>query len=99
MKQRLGQNIRAFRERLGLSQFSLAEAAGVTETAIGLIERGKRWPQYVTIERVSRVLGVPIEALFEGAASVVKPTPDEAIKIIQEALKKAKEMSALTKQK
>ena len=53
-----GQQVRALRQRQGLSQEALADAANLHRTHISLIERGQRSVRLETIERLARALGV-----------------------------------------
>ncbi len=54
----LGDAIRERREKLGLSQEALADAAGVHVTHLGGVERGVRNPNYATLVRIAGALGV-----------------------------------------
>jgi transcriptional regulator with XRE-family HTH domain len=59
----LGAEIRALRERKGLSQERLADLAGLPRNFIGLIERGQRNPTFLTLIAVSSKLGLTLSAL------------------------------------
>ncbi|MEI6203273.1 MAG: helix-turn-helix transcriptional regulator [Enhydrobacter sp.] len=62
--QQFGAAIRRLRLRAGLSQESLAAAAGLHRTYVGSIERGERNPSLVNIERLASALGVPASRLL-----------------------------------
>lgn len=55
---RFGEQLRHLRERGGLSQEELADAANLHRTHISLIERGQRSVRVETIERLAVALGV-----------------------------------------
>ncbi len=63
----LGDAIRDRREKLGLSQEALADAAGVHVTHLGGVERGVRNPNYSTLVRIAGALGVSPGALVSAA--------------------------------
>ena len=50
--------LREERVRRLLSVRALARRAGVAPTTVHLVESGRRAPQFLTIERLSRALGV-----------------------------------------
>lgn len=58
-QERFAENLRAERERLGLSQEQLGYASGLHRTEISLLERGQRDPRLSTIVRLAHGLGVP----------------------------------------
>lgn len=53
------------------SQSELAEAAGVTNSAISDYERGKVDPQTQTLQKLVRALGLPLSALDQTQAFIV----------------------------
>lgn len=61
----LGKNLRAARQKLGLTQEELAERSGVQAGEISRIEHGKRDPQVSTVERLAKGVGLPVSRLFE----------------------------------
>jgi transcriptional regulator with XRE-family HTH domain len=72
----------------GRSQSELAEAAGVTNSAISDYERGKVDPQTQTLQKLLRALGLPLSALDQTQAFILlirsqmtaggAPSPGEA---------------------
>lgn len=67
MKQQptLAERIRSLRESAGLSQSELAGSAGITKSAVGMIETGRRCtPQADTLARIARALGTTSEKLL-----------------------------------
>jgi transcriptional regulator with XRE-family HTH domain len=88
MKDVLGRNIRLYRDRVGLSQEALAARVGLSKSAIGLIEVGKSWPIHDNLVAIAEVLQTTDrELLATGNPVVLKPTPEEALEVIREALK------------
>jgi transcriptional regulator with XRE-family HTH domain len=57
-------NIRSRREALALTQFGLAERAGVTQTAVSYWEAGKRQPSLDDLELLASALGTTAAALI-----------------------------------
>lgn len=58
LQRALGRNLRAHRERLGISQEKLAEQLGYNRTYIGSIEQGKRNLSLRSVEHLAEQLGV-----------------------------------------
>ena len=61
----IGQRIRNYRTKLGLSQEKLAELSGVHHTYIGQLERGEKNATLESIEKISKALNLPLSKLFE----------------------------------
>lgn len=57
-------NIRRIRKEKGITQEKLAEYCGTSVSYIGLMETYKNIPKLSTIERISKVLNVPVQNLF-----------------------------------
>lgn len=55
-REQFASNLRAFRERAGLSQEELAGRCGLHRTEISLLERGKRSPRLETIVILAHAL-------------------------------------------
>lgn len=62
----LGERVRARRERLGLSQESLADACGVHWTFLGQVERGRRNLSLHNLLKIAAGLGVDACELVHG---------------------------------
>ncbi len=73
--------LRKLREQAGLTQGDLAERAGLSEDAIGLLERGeRRRPQRYTVQKLAAALALPPEQRdrFKVAARRSRPEPRAA---------------------
>lgn len=64
LQKSVGRAIRVHREGAGLTQAALAEAVGLTEQYIGVIERGARAPSFKTLESLARTLKTPVRDFF-----------------------------------
>lgn len=72
----VGTLIRAHRERAGLTQRQLAEAAGVTVSYISDVENGRKHPSKPeTIRAIAETLGVDPDELFHSG----KRIPDDVL--------------------
>ncbi|MDE7392284.1 MAG: helix-turn-helix domain-containing protein, partial [Treponemataceae bacterium] len=60
----LGQKLKQLRLNNYLSQEKLAEITGLDRTYISGLERGKRNPSYLIIRRISHVLNIDEQELF-----------------------------------
>ena len=65
MGDRLTNTLKIERERLGLTQAALAEAAGVSRKTINTVENGIFIPSTVLALKLARVLERPVETLFQ----------------------------------
>lgn len=62
----LGNNIRAERLKIGLSQEALADKADLDRSYVGGVERGERNVSLINIVRLARALGVAPGNLLKG---------------------------------
>lgn len=60
--------VRVWREHRGLTQAQLAEAAGVTQSMVAMIERGDRRGTVDTLTVIARALKVDLDDLASGGA-------------------------------
>lgn len=58
IRTRFGKHLRKIRESKGLTQEGLADLAGMHFTYIGQIERGKRNPSLINLERLAKALKI-----------------------------------------
>lgn len=67
----LGRRVRALRERRQFSQRRLAEAAGMTQSAVARFEAGGTTPTLPVLERLARALDVNlvVELVEDGTAA------------------------------
>ncbi len=63
----VGEQIRKFRNRYGLSQEALAKRAGIGRVTLARIELGIQDPTVGTLERLARALGVELRGFFPAA--------------------------------
>jgi DNA-binding XRE family transcriptional regulator len=61
---RIAFEIRALRERKGLSQRQLAELVGTTQSAIARLEAGRNSPSLPTLDRIAHALGAEVIISF-----------------------------------
>ena len=60
-----GNKVKELRKENNLSQEQLAEKANLHRTYIGMIERAEKNITLINIEKISKALGVSINAFFE----------------------------------
>jgi transcriptional regulator with XRE-family HTH domain len=61
----IGETIRNYRDRAGMSQEKLAEKADLHPVYIGKIERGEQWISLHALLRVAQALGVRVRDLVD----------------------------------
>ncbi len=62
----LGNNLKKYRQKLGVSQEALAELCGLHRTYVGAVERGERNVSLLNIVHIARALNVAPSKLLEG---------------------------------
>jgi transcriptional regulator with XRE-family HTH domain len=63
VRERVGLNLQKLRRERGLSQEELADLAGIHQTYLSGVERGKRNPTVTVLQRIAKTLGADIEDL------------------------------------
>lgn len=82
----LAANIKSLRKARGLTQEKLSERAGMSLTGLQGIEYCLRWPSPDTVRKITSALGVPEGALFQDLSAMPKPSAQEALEVITEAI-------------
>lgn len=62
--EKVGENIRRLRKKVGLSQEQLAASAKLDLTSVSEIESGSRNPSLKTLYKIALALKVPLKELF-----------------------------------
>ena len=75
----LGERIGALRRNRGMSQAELAEHLGISPSAMGMYEQGRREPSAQTLVALSRELGVSTDFLLTGKAATSEEDPLPAL--------------------
>jgi transcriptional regulator with XRE-family HTH domain len=65
VRERVGLNLQRLRREKGLSQEELADFAGIHQTYLSGVERGKRNPTVSVLQRIAEALGTDIEDLVQ----------------------------------
>jgi transcriptional regulator with XRE-family HTH domain len=60
----IGDTISDLRKRAGMSQTTLAEITGISQSALSDIEQGRRSPRYDTLGKISSALALSLEELI-----------------------------------
>lgn len=63
---RVGERVKLFREKAGLTQITLAETSGVDQGAISRLEKGQRAPSFILFHQLAKALGVTESVLIDG---------------------------------
>ncbi len=71
-----GERLRRARERAGLGQRDLADAAGVGTATITRLERGQTQARPVTVRRLAAALGVRVPWLSIGEEPMLEASSD-----------------------
>ena len=78
----IGKNIKAVRLERELSQETLANACGFSNTTLSAYENGRKLPNLITIAKIAKQLNVSIERLYYGDenSAFIISAPDEGKK-------------------
>lgn len=97
----LGKNIELIREAVGMSQYDLANRVNVSFASVSRWESGKMWLTEDSLEKLSVVLGVPVDRFFKDIPSTIhgkkftnlkpsefEPSLRECIRVLNENIDK-----------
>ncbi len=65
----LGARIAALRREKNISQYTLAQKLGISPSAVGMYEQGRREPDCATIVKLARLFDVSTDFLLTGTAA------------------------------
>lgn len=68
----VGERIKYFRHKKGLSQEKLAWAADVNPAFLGELERGRKSPTIKTLEKITNALEISLAELFTGPTELTQ---------------------------
>jgi transcriptional regulator with XRE-family HTH domain len=74
-------NLKAKRQKYGITQAKLAEKVGVSTHHIAMIEIARHYPTLELVERIANTLEIEIYELF-----IVKPSPENAMERLHNTL-------------
>ncbi len=69
--------LKKLREERGFSQYRLAEVLGVSQSAVGLWESGKREPNFKTLCAIADFFSVSVDQLLGRADRIAGVSPSE----------------------
>lgn len=84
MATRIGREIRSSRERLGISQETLAERSEITAQFVSLLENGRRLPSLPLLERLASALHADIAEFFVADAARLQTVDEHAVALLRE---------------
>ena len=79
----LGARIARLRKAAGMNQAELAEKIGVSTSAIGMYEQGRREPSCALLVSLARALGTTLQYLLTGDEEEPSPAPPLAEVLLQ----------------
>ena len=65
LRRKFGTRLRQIRVQRRMTQERFAETLDISVDFLSLIERGKNAPSFETLERIARLLRVPVSDLFK----------------------------------
>lgn len=87
----IGQRIRNYRTKQGLSQEKLAELAGCHPTYIGQLERGEKNATIESIDKITSSLKIPLSELFENVGGEISSERNIPLECYEFLLSKSRE--------
>lgn len=78
---RLAENLKRFRKERKLTQFQLAEKAGISDETIKNIELCKTWTSEKTLAQITEVLDIDVSMLFLPVSSSFEKDSEASTRI------------------
>lgn len=73
MNSTIGINIKSFREKLGITQFELADYCGISREIISYYETGKREVNLLHLEKIADYLNIDLDQFLEENPAAINP--------------------------
>lgn len=73
METKIGNNIREFRTKMGITQEELASCCGIQRTMISYYETGEREIPLLHLDKISEYLNIDLEVFLEENPQNIKP--------------------------
>lgn len=86
IQKRLAENLKRIRKGKKLTQFELAEKAGISDETVKNIELCKTWTSEKTLSQITEALDIDIHSLFLPVSSSFNKHNDEDTKQIKKAI-------------
>lgn len=83
IKKAIGKQIKAYRKRFGLTQFSLGEKLEINQRQIAILESGKSFPSLKTLVNLSNVFNCNVSDFFPDDIND-KKVRDEVLALIDQ---------------
>ena len=83
IKKAIGKQIKAYRKRFGLTQFSLGEKLEINQRQIAILESGKSFPSLKTLVNLSNVFNCNVSDFFPDEKKK-KKVRDEVLVLIDQ---------------
>ncbi len=83
IKKAIGKQIKAYRKRFGLTQFSLGEKLEINQRQIAILESGKSFPSFKTLVNLSNVFNCNVSDFFPDDIND-KKVRDEVLALIDQ---------------
>ncbi|MCL1925247.1 MAG: helix-turn-helix transcriptional regulator [Defluviitaleaceae bacterium] len=80
--QKLGKNLREFREERGITLADLADLLGISSTHLADYEKGFKNTPVVYIYKISKILGYTIEEIFNGVKETSESSKERKVKTL-----------------
>ena len=65
----VGKNIKAHRERLGISQVEMSEKLGISQPMLCQIEKDRKAPSLMLSKEIAEIFNCSVDSLLDGDAS------------------------------
>lgn len=71
MQNKIGDNIKQYRQMAGIKQGDFAKILGITSTTLSRIEHGKGSIKMDTLKKISEKLEIPLEKIIFGVDTIL----------------------------